>query len=68
MREIRCNFCNYFLAEGDFRGVLHLLCRRCKSKNIVRSLEGSFVVTVSIDRKGDTRENKTPLAARAVVE
>jgi phage FluMu protein Com len=68
VKEIRCDFCKHFLLRGEFEGKLEINCRRCKSKNVVRSLDGGHVVTVTIDRKGDTRENNLPLPTRAVVQ
>lgn len=68
MKEFHCKFCERFLLSGDFEGRLEVLCRRCKSKNLIRSLAGSHLVTVSLDRKSHTRANKLPLPPRVVVE
>ena len=30
MKEYRCNNCNKLLFKGNFKGIIEILCNRCK--------------------------------------
>lgn len=68
MREFKCKYCERVIGEGEFEGKYVVHCPRCKSRNIIQSLAGSYMVTVSVDRRPERRPNKFPLPVRAVVE